>query len=286
MRDRVAQLESTEPKLTIKLAFNEKGPIEIFSIAPLENQQQRDLARQIIRENPPRAQNAWMPDRDYSYDDRYKKWEEKIVPLHVGRLNKFLETFFGQLRFQFSVSNVGHIQAEHLVVTLRAVGGTLHDRFSAFPIFGPTPPRFRPGILHSIPRFDNIIPASPGRHDMHFSQGPDRAPIIEIQCGDFRQGRSWNFAGIVTIDPSFISPLKIIATVSAANMRGSISELYELPFKASAVEVENLIDLSEGKWLRDFPLRSQFDEAIAKNNLKWLHILRLKANGKYTDDEY
>ncbi len=282
LKERISQLEASEPDLKLKISFDREGPLEILKVAPLEDADQREYVERVIRGFPKHQDDPWGINRDYSYSDRYDTWRSKIVPEYSARLNQMLEVLHGQIRFRISLSNEGFIQAEHLVLAIKAVGGTLHDKFSCFQVWGPSPPKYHPDIVR-IPRFQQAE-HQPNRHEMYFSRVPDRSSLIEVQCADFRHGRNWDFNGVATIQPGTASPFKLVVTLSAANMRGVVTEVREISFSVTDATVAELLDWRVRKWLKPFPLEQEFEDAIKSKKLDWLYMVRVSEDEDDEDD--
>ncbi|NEU97905.1 hypothetical protein [Bradyrhizobium uaiense] len=178
LRSKIEELQSTEPDIEITLEFQAPDPLLVYRIEALSASEQSDFVARILRENPKRSQDAGMPGihfmRDSSYDEKYLKYRDVIVPRHVARIHRYLEEEYSQIGFTMAIRVIGHIQAENLVVTLRSSSGGLHDKFICYPVYGPSAPRPKHhfDIARPMVRFPEI--RSPvGRHDIDFAVGPN-----------------------------------------------------------------------------------------------------------------
>jgi len=147
LKARLKQLESTAPDLVSSVTFDLSGPLQLYQVRSLSDGEQSELVDRILAENPKPVQNNFPGLSSLSYDaslnTRYTKYCTSIVPSYASTLHRHLERHYGQVPFLLRIQNIGHIQAENLVVGLKAVGGTLHNRFVAYPIFGPSAPKPR-----------------------------------------------------------------------------------------------------------------------------------------------
>ncbi len=182
--------------------------------------------------------------------------------------------------FLLHIRNTGHIQAENLVVKLTAIGGTLHDRFACYPLFGPPAPQPKPyDPLRAFPNFDvGHLRQQVGRHEMEFAAGPDRSDIIEVYCADFRQGREWRFQGIAQVDPHAGSPFRVQVNVTASNLHGAIDRSFELEYTSKSVTSDELVGLESREYHIEIPMAQQFAEAVEAGNSEWFDFVHNEEN--------
>jgi hypothetical protein len=287
LRSKVEELQSTEPKIDVALEFQGWEPLQIYRVEPLSASEQSDFVARILRENPKWSQDSGIYFmRDSSYDEKYLKYRNVIVPHHVARVHRYLEDEYGQIGFSMTIRVLGHIQAENLVVTLRSSGGGLHDKFICYPVYGPVAPRPKNHFDFGRPmvRFPEI--RNPvGRHDIDFAIGPDGGKVIEIHCADFRHGRTWSFQGIARLDPHVQGPFQITVEITASNLHGSHMNKFDQGFVVKTVTVSDLINLETGRgFIADFPLREQFEAALESKNNDWFDFSFAKIDDDDDDD--
>jgi hypothetical protein len=287
LKSRVKELEASEPQLSAALKFGIDAGLTLYSIQRLP----KDRQPQIQADNPKTDQRRTpfesTLDYDYGYDERYQKYCEVVIPAHVKTLHGRFETHYNQVPFEFHVENCGHIQAENLVVRLKAIGGTLHNRFVVYPLFGPSAPRPEKSYLGSFGNHLHLnknLAHQVGRHEIQFAIGPNRGDIIEMHCADFRHGRAWNLDGIALIDPRVGGPFRVEVALTASNLRGKISSEFDLPYHTKEVSLEELIDLDKREYHVEIPMHVQFDKALSARDRKWLQFLGEKEDD-IDDDE-
>ncbi|MCW5703846.1 MAG: hypothetical protein KIT82_14845 [Bradyrhizobium sp.] len=290
LRSRVKELEATEPQLSAVLEFGINADLTLHSIRPLPEDIQQELASKIQTDNPRIEQRRTLFDSsldyDYSYNDRYRKYCEVVIPTYVQTLHRRFETHYNQIPFVLQLENSGYIQADNLVATLKAIGGTLNDRFVVFPLFGPSAPQPENSYLGSfVGNMNQHIVSPVGRHEMRFAVGPDRGPLVEIHCADFRHGRVWRFDGIALIDPRAGSPFRIEVTLTASNLRGRISREFDLAYNAKDVSLEELVDLDKREYHVEIPMHMQFDKALDARDRNWLQLVEDEAVDDDEDEE-
>ena len=268
LRARVKELETTAPDLQPTIIFEVSPTLQLFQVRPLSSEEQATLVERLLTENPKPVQlRSPIPSLDYdpTLDRRYEKYATSAVPSYASRLHQHLETHYGQVPFLLRIENIG------LVVVLKAIGGTLHDRFVCYPLLGPPAPRPKPQqFAPTFSDFRSALLRRPvGRHEMEFAVRPGRGHTIEIHCADFRQGSEWEFRGIASINPHAGSPFKLQVDVTASNLRGVISRPFELSYTTKSVSPDELISFETRQWFIDFPMQKQWEEAGETNNWKW-----------------
>ncbi len=293
LKARVKELETEEPDLAAKLTFGVAQPVRIFRIEKLDEEQRKAITSLIYANNPKIRQRS--PDRfglgidlnyDDEYDDKYDTYRINTVPRYAASVHRLFEVHFGQVPFTLELSNIGHLQAENLVVTLKATSGTTHNRFVVYPLFGPVAPRPRQVRLGGpiINPRDFRTPVVE-RHEMHFAVGPNRTDTIEIHCADFRHGRCWTFDGIATINPHEEQPFTIDICMTASNMHGKIESRYPLNFDVSDVVLGDLVDLGTRTYHTPAPMAAQFRAALDRADKDWLEFVKIDDMPDEEDDE-
>lgn len=273
LKSKVAELQSSEPEVEVDIRFEASEPLEVYRVEALTPAEQYALVARILRENKKEDQDSdifGIGSRDYSYDERYERYCDVILPRHAARIHRYIEETYGQIGLSITLRVGGHIQAENLVLTIQSEAGGLHNKFISYPIYGPIAPRPRIGsdILGPLRNLNDR--RSVGRHDVEFAIGPDGGRRIEAHCADFRHGRKWEFDGIARIDPHAEGPFRISVGVTASNLHGSVTKTFEQSFAVKSVKVAELINLERrGGFLIDFPMRAQFKAALEAKNHNW-----------------
>lgn len=227
LKSRVKELEATEPQFELEVSFGVDGPVQLYQVQPLTEEEQPGVGVRLLSANPRQFQPndsfrigaAFM--RDPNYDSRYDEYRNLILPIFASNLQTDIETYFNQIPFTLRVKNVGSVQADNLVIVLEAQSGTLHSRFVHPHLYGPPPPKFEPhNFLSPSPAIiANLnamkFPRQVGRHEMDFVTGSKRCSRVKIHCADFRQDREWTFNGIAWINPCHKPPFVLDARITA-----------------------------------------------------------------------
>jgi hypothetical protein len=273
LKNRVRELEAKEPELQFGIEFSVKQPVVVYRVRQLALEEQDWVVHNtLLHHDPELNKRTMMTEGDADLADRREKYRDEIVPRHAARLHHYLETGYSQIPFTFTLTNDGHIQAEHIVVTLRAMSGSLSRKYRAFARFGPPPPQSH---RFDFPSLENIerpwLKGPIGRHEMEF--GSDSGEAISIQCVDFRHGASWSFVGVATIDISDSGPFCIEVCVTASNQTGVIRSSFPLQFQVDEVDVQDLFDLEACAHRIDAPIFPRLRAAMEAEDLGWIEIM-------------
>ncbi|TPI30530.1 hypothetical protein FJW07_29110 [Mesorhizobium sp. B3-1-9] len=286
LKARVRELEEAQPSIDVSLQFPLPQPKTIFRVEPVPSDARRAITAHVIQRNPSQDDDSpYSLRRDYSYGDRYRDYRAKVVPAYTASVHRFLEVLYAQIPFTFNLKNVGSLQAESLVIRLTSKGGSLHNRFTYYPIFGPAAPKPRSSI-YPIRFAENArSPLVVGRHEMQFAIGPNRTPIVEIHCADFRHGRSWQFEGIATIDPQHEGPFAIEVEVTASNMRGIRTEVFDFARTVENARIGDLVDLLGTSYKIAFPMMERFKAEVRAKNWDWIEAVDVDGQEAEVDED-
>lgn len=263
---RVKELEAGEPELSAEINFSCLSPFQHNRIAPLGKNAQNDLYFRIRSENPKISQASSTFDPNYlryddEYDEDYDSYINNILPSFVENMHLKLQRMYGQLPFTLRVQNAGHIQAENLVLTIRAETGLVSRKWYVTSV--PLAPKPRPYRALS-PRidYDDIIPPPLAPREVSVKDGLEGGRVLEVHCADFRHGREWAFEGIATIDPAGDDPFFLTVTMTASNMKGVVTAKFELPHIAQEKLVSDFFDLEKVGFVKERPFEKELQEAI------------------------
>jgi hypothetical protein len=239
------EFRKREPDLEVAVSIEAVSPVKAYSVEPLSEHEQIVLHQRLISKNP--RKYSGLPSQAYRGSYEYKKYCEQTLLQHARKFHDRVATLFNQREFCLQIENVGAIPAENLIVEIAASGGTVRHYFVSYNLQGPPPP---PELsLPQLPTFPRF-PTPTGRHEMVFvKRAGHRA---EMHCQDFRQGRDWSFAGIVTVDPAS-DKVDIAVRVTAANLRGDITRSASVPVEREVVKVEQLVDTLAFDFRIEFP---------------------------------
>lgn len=227
LKREIDAIKSRQPKLALSYRTS-KDTVSVHRIHDLSSQERKEIQDTIFRLHPMPVQERDFTGinlYDYTLSDRYKRWEEKVIPQFMREYERKLELNFGHVEIVFRVENVGQVPAESLLIRLSAKGGWLNDRYVIAPPAGPKAPKIRnplfsPSILHNS-RFQPVM--QPGKHEFVVQEVPKRSTEVHISCADFRHGYDYEYRMIGWADPH-ADEFKVEAVVTAANLYGEIKE--------------------------------------------------------------
>lgn len=245
----IEAMKSRQPDLA--LLFKAKSDsVTVHRIRDITAQKRQQIQDTIILLHPMPEQtrnslgisSSLLNDYDHSLSDRYKRWEDKIIPQFMLNYERKLELNFGQLEIIFHIKNVGQVPAESLLIHLTAEGGWINNRYVLANPTGPGAPRIRQSSLHMNFRNHIFRPvAPPGKHEFVVQKDPKRSTDVQISCSDFRHGFDYEYRMIGWADPHADS-FRLTAVVTAANLYGEIQETFTVEKTVIDSNVHNLLE--------------------------------------------
>jgi hypothetical protein len=261
LKQRVRELEATQPEITATLALDCDLPIKLVRVAPLSDEAIEHLTQKILRSNPRRIQPAFEMLPDYGYNGRYDEFEEKVQG-YGRKLPRSLERLFNQISFALSFGVEGGVGANHIDVQLHGDGATLHNKLVLKNIMRPRPPIRELGLpLYNGPTIADLM-SKVARHEVAFDPKPNREPFLRLACEDFRQGRSFGKRLYAELDPRGPNPAVIQLVITAANLKGNVERTMTIPLEVEEVEVTDLMDLDADRLLREYRLQGLFHDLV------------------------
>jgi hypothetical protein len=246
LKREIDAIKSRQPKLALSFRTS-KEIVSVHRIHNLSSQERKEIQDTIFQLHPMPVQEqdftGFLNQYDYTLSDRYKRWEEKVIPQFMREYERKLELNFGHVEIVFRVENVGQVPAESLLIRLSTKGGWLNDRYVMAAPSGPEAPEIRnpifsPSILDH-PRFQSV--AQPGKHEFVVREVPKRSTEVHISCPDFRHGYDYEYRIIGWVDPH-ADEFQVEAVVTAANLYGEITETITVGKTVLENSVFDLVD--------------------------------------------
>lgn len=289
LKQRLQDLEVTEPDFEIEITFGVPQPVPLFRVADLTLDERDEIKRKILARNRKPSQGhdqfgfgvGLYGSYDNSLDDRYKTYRDKTLPEFLSVYETKIERLFNQIPFSIRIANVGHVRADKFVAEIAGSEGWLHEKFVLVPPMGPPAPRPRNSLL-DLSRHINPVhfPGRVGRHEVEFVEGPNRLPVIVVNCEDFRHGQEWVFDGVFALDARDDAPASISVRVTASNMHGAAEDTAAMEKKIDQVSVFDLIDRESLRLGRDLLMQDIVDKAIQSETYK-----EIEFDGADDDDD-
>lgn len=273
---RLQELESNEPQIEISLVFGVSEPLTVYRVPSLEEDEKVTLIAKLREENSKVQQSTHPflvgvdPQYDRDYDGNYDRFIRRDIPEYVSRVHTGIERLYAQFPFRLQISNIGEIQAEELIVSIKSAGGLIHNKFVMDSVFPPVAPQPQPYKLYNPDlSIQNFRQPLRDRHEVVFMNDPDGSDLIELQCADYRHGRLWTFDGIGTALIAGNGLFKAKVEVTAANIRGVKTFEFELEYDISQKKVTDLVDVNGGDFLLKFPMFDAYSDAISRKDFGW-----------------
>jgi hypothetical protein len=115
------------------------------------------------------------------------------------------------------------------------------------------------------------MPTRVGRHEFDFTTEAKRSRDFVTTCEDFRNGQEFCFDGVV-VPTTKSGTLEISVKVTAANMRGAVTERLSKEKVIVEKNATTIADLETLKVTVDFPVRAAIDKIIEEEKydiLEW-----------------
>lgn len=220
LEEEVRLLRSDQPIMNVRVEAVTNAPWKTVSIAQPEIKQFDLIKNSILFKSPRQETDSYFP-RDYSFDDRHRKWRDRLLNTELPAMHLGLQRLHAQHRIFVTVENVGSITAEGLSLEIRSGNTILHTIPYDVLIFGspaPYPRYFHDPMPHV--NFDQLRP--PTRHEPFTfyleEKGPGKA--VNWSCSSFRQEKSFSVELSVELTNESVSKAQIEAVVTAQNMKG------------------------------------------------------------------
>lgn len=283
LRGRVAEYEAKEPAFEILIKLPDGEPVSIVHIDDLTAAERSSIERKIIELNPQKDQTRNPLDmsnlhrQDYGYADRYRKYLKR-VPLFMEDYAHRVERTFNQTPCTISITNTGKMQAENLLIEVRASSGWLHSRYAFIAPQGPKAPHPQMTMFNMPHLAPQRFPQPVGRHEFAFKDRPRWNPYFSLTCEDFRHDQTWERTVVLGFDPRE-EDARIIVSISASNFRGKAELVKTIEREVHARHLSELVDLNTMKITAPTPI----DDLIKRRETEdWID---LKAFSIDEDDE-
>jgi len=268
-------MKNRQPMLKLSFRAN-KEVVSVHRVSPLSSLERKEIQDTIVQLQPMPEQKQDLSvisdpfgGHDYSLTERYRRWEEQIIPQFVREYEHKLELNFGQMEIIFRVENVGQVPAESLLIRLSAQGGWLNERYVLAFAAGPGAPEVRQNS-HLMPQnvhFQSFRPiVQPGRHELVVQDKPKRSTVIQITCADFRHGHNYEYRMIGWVDPR-ADEFRVEAVVTAANLYGDAKETLTVAATVIESSVYDLVDPETLKFRQPPEIVGFLTTAVRKNDL-------------------
>lgn len=288
LKQQVNEFRKDEPTFAIKIEMSDADPLYVTRLTSLSDDQKKVLTEQILAKNKPTVQrrdpyglSMSMLNYDHGYEKRYEKYKTVTVPDFVKNFAKKMGVMSNQRHLTVRVQNVGQIRADHLVIEVTTNDGWINERIVFVTAFGPSAPRPRSSLTPLYPGLRDLLPVRAGRHEFDFTTEANRSRDLVATCEDFRNGQEFYFDGVV-VPTTTSGTLEISVKVTAANMRGEVTERFSREKVIVDKDAETIVDLETLKVTGDFPVRAAIDKVIADENYEALDLDR--SAGEDEDD--
>lgn len=241
-------LRTDQPAIEITLETITPTPWTRMIVQEASPEQLENIKVAILRKAPRQDDNDTLfssLNRDYSFDERKRKWQDRLVNDELPNMHSALERLHGQQRVTVIIKNVGSITAEGLSLEIRSGNLVLHTIPYYVLVFG-TPAPY-PRYFHDPMRHMNLGSLRPQSRHEPFSfyleeEGP--GPAIIWSCSSFRQEKIFRTEISVEITSKTGSKAHIEAVVTARNLKGDERAQIIVPITDQNLRFEEAVDPS------------------------------------------
>ena len=250
LKREIDDIRRRQPALKMSVKAS-KNNVAVHNVRDLSVQERKKIEGTIVNlyPMPTQSENPLHPYTslgayDHSLSERYKRWEEKILPKFMRQYERKLELNFGQIEIFFRIESVGQVPAESLLIRLSVEGGWLNEHYVLASPTGPSAPRVRQNEFLMRPAIHNQMfqpVVLPGQHEFVFQEKPARSSMVQITCADFRHGCDYEYRMIGWVDPR-AEEFRVEAVVTAANLYGERKESMTVVKTVTESSVYDLVD--------------------------------------------
>jgi hypothetical protein len=188
-------LKTEQPAIEVRVEAVTPLPWRKLAVEPASDEQTEAIQSAILRAAPRQDREDTLGlssmTRDYSFDDRKKKWCDRLVAKDLPAMHLGLQRLHAQHRVRVTIKNVGPITAEGLSLEVRSGNTELHSQPYYVLVFGKPAPH--PRLFHDPLRhmeFGRLGPASRHEPFTFYIEEEGPGPVLTWSCSSFRQEKS------------------------------------------------------------------------------------------------
>ena len=272
LEQRIAVLSATQPQPRVTMRIVGDQPLDYFDVAPLDEDASKKLLHTVRRCYPKAHFEPFLSmHRTPSYDLDYAEWAEALAERDIPNIHAGLAQFYSQHEIVIELSNEGQVPAEHLCLDFHANDCRLHPGPIEVLVFGPIPPSPDANLLSSAFAMEDL--RQHRNRDEFYRDSHLDSSTLKFLCGDFRHGRFERFSIYLGLGRA-VTMIQLEARLTAANMRGDVSERLLITSKAVPVAVQELVNLDKLTFERDASAFGELLKRIDADNVDDVALFR------------
>jgi hypothetical protein len=240
-------LRAEQPTIEITVESVMALPWRRVSIGQASVQQTETICTAILvaapRQGKEDALGLGLINRDYSFEDRHKKWRERLLTKDLPIMHLGLQRLHAQYRIMVTVKNVGPITAEGLSLEVRSGNAVLHSIPYYALVFGlPAPyPRYSHDLMRHMD-FGRLGPASRHEPFTFYTEVEGPGSVLIWSCSSFRQEKTFSVELSVELTDATVGKVQIEAVVTARNMKGDTRQQLLVPIVENTIRFDEAVN--------------------------------------------
>lgn len=267
-------LRTEQPAIRVRVEAITPTPWRKLLVQPASEEQTAAIQNAILRAAP-RQDDAdefgiASLSRDHSFDDRKRKWRERLVARDMPAMHLGLQRLHAQHRVRITIENVGPITAEGLSLEVRSGNTELHSEPYSVLVFGRPAPR--PRLFHDPLRHMDLGRLGPAsRHEPFTFYTEEEGPgsVLTWSCSSFRQEKSFEVEVSVALQPGTSGKAQIEAVVTARNMKGDERMQLLVPIVDATMRFDEAVDPGTLRLVADLPF-DPLDGLRRDDDVRWI----------------
>jgi hypothetical protein len=240
-------LKAEQPMIEVRVEPITPLPWRKLAVDPASAKQTEAIQNAILwaapRQDREDAFGLLSMNRDYSFDDRKRKWRERLLAKDLPTMHLGLQRLHAQHRVKITIENVGSITAEGLSLEVRSGNTKLHSQPYYVLVFGkhaPYPRPFQDPLRHMD--FGRLGPASRHEPFTFYIEEEGPGPALIWSCSSFRQEKSFEVELSVELETGTSGKAQVEAVVTARNMKGDVRSQLLAPVIDARMRFDEAVD--------------------------------------------
>lgn len=267
-------LRTEQPMIEVRVEATTPLPWRKLVMEPASNEQTEAIQSAILRAAPRQDREDALGfssmNRDYSFDDRKRKWRERLVAKDLPAMHLGLQRLHAQHRVRITIENVGPITAEGLSLEVRSGNTQLHSRPYYVFVFGkpaPYPRLFHDPLRHMD--FGRLGPASRHEPFTFYIEEEGPGPVLIWSCSSFRQEKSFEVELSVELGTGTSGKAQIEAVVTARNMKGDVRAQLMAPIVDGRMRFADAVDPATRRLVADLAF-DPLEGTQGDDDVRWI----------------
>lgn len=267
-------LRAEQPVINVRVEPITPLPWRKMVVAPASQEHTEVIQNAILLAAPRQDRDDMFGlsslNRDYSFDDRKKKWRERLLSKDLPIMHLGLQRLHAQYRVRVVIENVGPITAEGLSLEVRSGNTKLHSRPYYVLVFGkpaPYPRLFHDPLRHMD--FGRLGPASRHEPFTFYIEEEGPGPALIWSCSSFRQEKSFEVELSIELEAGTNDKAQIEAVVTARNMKGDVRAQLLAPIVNATMRFDEAVDPASRQLIADLAF-DPLDGIQSDDDVRWI----------------